>query len=33
MILRSTLVARQLDSAFECDIYLQGDRETAYFDL
>jgi protocatechuate 3,4-dioxygenase, alpha subunit len=31
--LRWTLVARQLDSAFEFDIHLQGDRETAYFDL
>jgi protocatechuate 3,4-dioxygenase alpha subunit len=31
--LRSTLVARQLDSAFEFDIHLQGDRETAYFDF
>jgi protocatechuate 3,4-dioxygenase, alpha subunit len=31
--LRSTLIARQLDGAFEFDIHLRGDRETAFFDL
>jgi protocatechuate 3,4-dioxygenase, alpha subunit len=31
--LRSTLIARQLDGAFEFDIHLQGDRETAFFDV
>ncbi len=30
---RSTLIARQLDGAFEFDIHLRGDRETAFFDL
>jgi len=30
---RSTLIARQLDGALEFDIHLQGDRQTAFFDV
>jgi protocatechuate 3,4-dioxygenase, alpha subunit len=30
---RSTLVARQLDGALGFDIYLQGDRQTVFFDV
>ena len=31
--LRSTLIARQLDGALGFDIYLQGDRQTVFFDV
>ena len=30
---RSTLVARQLDGALEFDIHLQGENQTAFFDV
>jgi protocatechuate 3,4-dioxygenase, alpha subunit len=30
---RSTLVARQVDGALEFDIHLQGDNQTAFFDV
>ena len=30
---RSTLIAHQLDGALVFDIYLQGDQQTAYFDV
>ncbi len=30
---RSTVIARQLDGALGFDIYLQGDRQTAFFDV
>jgi protocatechuate 3,4-dioxygenase alpha subunit len=30
---RSTLVASQLDGAFELDIHLQGEKQTAFFDV
>lgn len=30
---RSTLIAQQLDGAFELDIHLQGDRQTIFFDV
>jgi protocatechuate 3,4-dioxygenase, alpha subunit len=30
---RSTLVARQLDGTLEFDIYLQGENQTAFFEL
>ena len=30
---RKTLIARQLDGAFEFDIHLQGERESAFFDF
>jgi protocatechuate 3,4-dioxygenase, alpha subunit len=32
-VVRSTLIARQLDGALGFDIYLQGDQQTAFFDL
>jgi protocatechuate 3,4-dioxygenase, alpha subunit len=31
--LRSTLIARQLDGALEFDIHLQGEKQTAFFDV
>jgi protocatechuate 3,4-dioxygenase alpha subunit len=31
--LRSTLISRQLDGAFQFDIHLQGERQTAFFDV
>ena len=31
--LRSTLIAHQLDGAFEFNIHLQGDQQTAFFDV
>ena len=31
--LRSTLIAHQLDGALRFDIYLQGDRQTVFFDV
>ena len=30
---RSTLVASRLDGAFELDIHLQGEKQTAFFDV
>jgi len=30
---RSTLVARDVDGALEFDIHLQGDKQTAFFDV
>jgi protocatechuate 3,4-dioxygenase alpha subunit len=31
--LRSTLIARQLDGAYQFDIHLQGEKQTAFFDV
>jgi protocatechuate 3,4-dioxygenase alpha subunit len=31
--MRSTLVARDVDGALEFDIHLQGDKQTAFFDV
>jgi protocatechuate 3,4-dioxygenase alpha subunit len=31
--LRSTLIARQLDGAYQFDIHLQGEKQTAFFNV